>query len=128
VTVMVGEITHAFIIKRLRLDFAETILLLEKNTLLNYGVASKILFCFPDTARKIIIHSVNLRFMRSVEDIRIAKMCSIFNLDHLAKSLVQNILKEIFHRTSVKDVVVLGGLGVSVRQFCRNYRCMHSLN
>ncbi len=110
--VIKGDITHEFFLRQLRVDKTKKILLLEDDSLRNYEAASKILKLAPDIGNKIVIHCVNLRFMRAMATSRVAKECQTFNTYHLAAvGLVRSHLLEHFKETRPKDVVILAGFG-----------------
>ncbi len=110
--VMVGDITHEFVLRRLRLQHARKVLLFEENNLRSFEAASKIIQAAPELGRKIIIHCSNLRFMRAMETTRVSQLCQTFNNYHLAAAaLVKDKLVHRFDETSPKDVVVLAGFG-----------------
>ncbi|MEO2173557.1 MAG: NAD-binding protein [bacterium] len=113
VTVVVGDVTHDFLLKELRLKRALRVLLLGEDNFLAYEAASKILRLFPHLESRIIIHSSSLRFLRAMQDTKIAQQSISFNSYNLAaKGLVRETLTDHFSRTKGKDVVVLAGFGL----------------
>jgi Trk K+ transport system NAD-binding subunit len=111
-TVVVGDVTHEFFLKQLRLDLAQKVLLLGSDSLRNYEAASLITRLHSGIGEKVIIHCANLRFMRAMATTRVAQQCQTFNTYHLAASgLVRNHLIDHFHETKPKDTVVLAGFG-----------------
>ena len=109
-TVVVGDITHEYFLKQLRLHLAQKVLLLGSNSLRNYEAASVMTRLHNGIGEKVIIHCANLRFMRAMANTRVAQQCQTFNTYHLAASgLVQNHLIDHFHETKPKDTVVLAG-------------------
>jgi voltage-gated potassium channel Kch len=113
VTVVVGDITHDFLLAELRLKRALRVLLMGSDDFLAYEAASKILRLFPHLESRLIIHSTSLRFLRAMQDTRIAKQSINFNSYNLAaKGLVRDTLTGHFNRTQGKDTVVLAGFGM----------------
>ncbi len=112
VTLVTGDITHEFLQHELKLDRALQLVFLGDNDFLAYEAASKVLGHFPALGSRIVLHCHNLRFMRSMQDTTVAKLCNTFNAYHLAaKSLVDNALLDHFRQTSNRDVVVIAGFG-----------------
>jgi hypothetical protein len=112
VTLVVGDISHQFIQQELRLDKALQLIFLGDNDFRAYEAATKVLAEYPGLASRIVLHCHNLRFMRSMADTSVAKLCTTFNSYHLAaKSLVEQELLRQFRRTEARDVVVLAGFG-----------------
>jgi voltage-gated potassium channel Kch len=112
VTVVVGDITQEFLIKSLRLKRSQRVMLLGEDNFLAFEAASKILKLHPHLESRIILHCSNLRFLRAMQDTRIANQCISFNSYNLAaKGLVREVLLHHFHRTKEKDVVILAGFG-----------------
>ncbi len=110
--VVTGDPTHEYFLKRLRVQRARRILLLDDNSLRSYEAASILLHLAPDMGNRIVIHCGNLRFMRAMENTRVAKMCETFNTYHLAASgLVRSHLLHHFRDTHSRDKVVLAGFG-----------------
>ncbi len=110
--VLVGDITHEFFLRQLRLKKARKILLLGANSLRSYEAASIILGMVPGIGHKVIIHCTSLRFMRAMSTTSVAQQCQTFNTYHLAASgLVRNHLVGHFQDTRPKDTVVLAGYG-----------------
>ena len=112
VTLVTGDISHEFLQRELQLGRASQVIFLGDNDFQAYEAASKVLRLFPDLQTRIVLHSHNLRFMRSMQDTSVAKYCTTFNSYHLAaKSLVDNALLGHFHSTRAQDVVVIAGFG-----------------
>jgi len=112
VMVAVGNITHDFLLNRLRLDKAAGVLLLGDDDFQSFEAASKILRLFPQLQSKVILHCHNLRFLRAMEDARVTKLCLTFNSYHLAATgLVNDHLIGHFKKTAARDTVVLAGFG-----------------
>ena len=110
--VVVGDITHQYFLRQLRLEFAQRVFLLGSDSLRSYEAASLILELVPGIGRRLIVHCGRLRFMRSMEATRVAKECQTFNSYHLAASgLVRNHLIAHFQETKPRDVVILAGFG-----------------
>jgi Trk K+ transport system NAD-binding subunit len=111
-TVVVGDVTHEYFVKQLRLEHAQKVLLLGEDSLRNYEAASIITSLNPGIGRRVIVHCDSLRFMRAMATTRVAQQCQAFNTYHLAASgLVRHHLLERFHETETKDTVVLAGFG-----------------
>ncbi len=110
--VVTGEVTHEYFLRRLKVERARKILLLDDNSLRSYEAASILINMVPGIGSRIVIHCANLRFMRSMENTRVAKSCETFNTYHLAASgLVRSHLVNRFRATGGRDVVVLAGFG-----------------
>ena len=110
--VVVGEITHEFFLRQLRVERARKILLLDNNSMRSYEAASILINLVPGIGQKIIIHCGNLRFMRAMENTRVAQNCQTFNTYHLAATgLVRSHMLHRFQETRDKDVVILAGFG-----------------
>ncbi len=112
VTVVVGDATHDFMLRQLRLRHASKVVLLPDDNFAAFEVASRILRRYPTLDSRILLHSHNLRFLRMMQKTSIGQRCTCFNIYHLAASgLVRDQLLQHFQRTGVKDVVVLAGFG-----------------
>ncbi|TNF90248.1 MAG: potassium transporter TrkA [Gammaproteobacteria bacterium] len=112
VTVVTGNITHRFLQRELRLKKAVQLVFLGNNDFQAYEAASKVLSEYPALGSRIVLHCHNLRFMRSMQDTSVARLCTTFNSYHLAaQSFVRDALLSQFHRTAQRDVVVLAGFG-----------------
>jgi len=113
VTVLVGDITHEFLLKELRLRRAKRMLLLGADDFLAFEAASKVLRLYPNLEDNVIIHCTSLRFLRAMSDTRISKQSIRFNSYNLAaKALVRDSLVDHFIKTVEKDTVVLAGFGL----------------
>ncbi|MFT4714586.1 MAG: voltage-gated potassium channel Kch, partial [Candidatus Azotimanducaceae bacterium] len=111
-TVVVGDITQDFLIKSLRLKRSQRVILLGDNDFLAFEAASKIIKLHPHLESRVILHCSNLRFLRAVQDTKIAKQCISFNSYNLAATgLVREVLIHHFHKTKEKDTVILAGFG-----------------
>ncbi len=111
-SVVVGDITHEFFLRQLRVERAKKILLLSDDSLRSYEAASVLLQLVPDIGPRVIIHCASLRFMRAMSNTRVAKNCETFNTYHLAAAgLVRSQVLQHFQGTSAKDVVVIAGFG-----------------
>jgi Trk K+ transport system NAD-binding subunit len=111
-TVVVGDITHEYFLRQLRVSMARKILLLSDNSLRSYEAASTLISMVPGIGSRIIIHCARLRFMRAMENTRVAQTCETFNTYHLAAAgLVRNHMLQHFRETREKDVVVIAGFG-----------------
>jgi voltage-gated potassium channel Kch len=112
VMVVVGDITHDFLLNGLRLRKAAGVLLLGSDDFQSFEAASKVLRLFPHLQSKVILHCHNLRFLRAMENTSVAKLCVPFNSYHLAAaSLVNDHLIGHFKKTEARDMVVLAGFG-----------------
>ncbi|MFW6093974.1 MAG: NAD-binding protein [Pseudomonadota bacterium] len=112
VTVVLGDPTHDFVLRQLRLHRASRVVLLPDDNFEAFEAASKILRRYPGLKGRIILHSHNLRFLRTMQETSVGQRCICFNSYHLAAAgLVRDQLLQHFHRTRVEDVVVLAGFG-----------------
>ena len=112
VIAVMGDITHDFLLRELQLHKAQRVVLLGENDFLAYETASKILRLYPHLAHKVVLRCHNLRFMRSMQDSKIAQLCTTFNVYHVAaSSLVNNFLIDHFRQTPGRDLVVIAGFG-----------------
>lgn len=112
VKVVVADPTHEFMLRQLRLRRARRVVLLPDDNFLAFEAASKMLRLYPGLEGRIILHSHNLRFLRTMQGTSVGKRCTGFNCYHLAASgLVRDYLLQHFHQTGAKDVVVLAGFG-----------------
>ncbi len=110
--VVIGDITHDYFLRQLRLHVAQRVFLLGNDSLRSYEAASLILEQLPDIGRRLIVHCARLRFMRAMASTRVAKQCQTFNSYHMAAAgLVRKHLITHFHETKPKDAVVLAGFG-----------------
>jgi Trk K+ transport system NAD-binding subunit len=110
--VVVGDITHDFFLRQLRLHVAQRVFLLGNDSLRGYEAASLILELVPGIGRRLVVHCGRLRFMRAMASTRVAKECQTFNSYHVAAAgLVRNHLIAHFHETRPKDAVVIAGFG-----------------
>jgi Trk K+ transport system NAD-binding subunit len=110
--VVIGDITHNYFLRQLRLHVAQRVFLLGNDSLRGYEAASLILEQLPDIGQRLIVHCGRLRFMRAMASTRVAKQCQTFNSYHMAAAgLVRNHLITHFHETKPKDAVVLAGFG-----------------
>jgi hypothetical protein len=113
VTVIVGDITHEFLLRELRLHRARRVMLFGDDDFLSFEAASKILRLHPRLKGQVVIHCTSLRFLRAMSDTRIAQQTIRFNSYNLAaKGLVQDTLLQHFRNTAGKDTVVLAGFGL----------------
>lgn len=107
-----GDITHEFLQRELKLEHAIQMVFLGNDDFRSYEAASKVLKRYPGLGGRILLHCHNLRFMRSMIDTSVAKLCITFNSYHLAaQSLVEQALLQHFKQTENRDVVVLAGFG-----------------
>ncbi len=112
VTVVVGDITHEFLLKQLRMRRARRVMLLGDDDFQTFEAASRIIKMYPRMAERLILHCHNLRFMRSLQDTELVRSCTTFNAyNFAATSLVRDELVAHFKKTTARDVVVLAGFG-----------------
>ncbi|MFT5573054.1 MAG: Trk K+ transport system NAD-binding subunit [Cryomorphaceae bacterium] len=110
--VVSGDITHDFFLCELKVELAKKILLLDDNSLRSYEAASVLINLIPGIADKVVIHCASLRFMRSMENTRVANSCETFNTYHLAAAgLVRSHMLHHFRETRSKDIVIMAGFG-----------------
>ncbi|MEQ8860520.1 MAG: NAD-binding protein [Pseudomonadales bacterium] len=112
VKVVVGDPTHEFMLRLLRLRRASRVVLLPDDNFLAFEAASKMLRLYPGLEARIVLHSHNLRFLRTMQETAVGRRCTGFNSYHLAAAgLVRDYLLQHFQQTGAKDVVVLAGFG-----------------
>lgn len=112
VRTLVGNLTHDYLLRLLRLKRARRVVLLGDNDFQSYEAASRILAIAPQLEGRVIMRIHNLRFMRSLAETRLASRCEIFNSYNLAaQGFVRDQLRDHFVRTASKDTVVIAGLG-----------------
>ena len=111
-TVLVGDLTHEYLLRQLRLKRCKRVVLLGENDFQSFEAATKILRLAPWLADRIILRCHNLRFMRAVQQTELAGNIEIFNTYHLAATgFVHKDLLHQFHSTVSRDVVVMAGFG-----------------
>jgi len=111
-TVIRGDITQEFLLRQLRLLKARKILLFGDDDFQTFEAASRIVALRPSVASRIVLHCHNLRFLRSMQQTALVRQFESFNAYHLAATgLVKDHLLNHFHRTDMRDVVVLAGFG-----------------
>jgi Trk K+ transport system NAD-binding subunit len=109
---LVGDLTHEYLLRQLRLKKAHRVLLLGDNDFQAFEAATRILEIAPRLKNKVILHCDNLRFMRALQDTDLAQQCEIFNTYNLAATgFVTDNLIGHFKRTADRDVVVMAGFG-----------------
>jgi Trk K+ transport system NAD-binding subunit len=109
---LVGDLTHEYLLQKLRLDKARRVLLFGDNDFQAFEAAQRILQIAPRLQGNLILHCHNLRFMRSLQHTQLAAQCDTFNTYHLAATgFVRDHLIDHFHRTQSRDVVVMAGFG-----------------
>jgi voltage-gated potassium channel Kch len=112
VRVVVGDPTHEFMLRQLRLRHARRVVLLPDDNFQAFEAATKMRHLYPALESRIVLHSHNLRFLRTMQSTALGERYTCFNCYHLAASgLVRDHLLQHFHQTRVKDVVVLAGFG-----------------
>lgn len=113
VTVIKGDVTHDFMLQKLRLHRARRVMLLGDNDFVAFEAASKILRLYPKLKSQIVLHSGSLRFLRAMQSTQIANEVTLFNSYNLAaKGLVNSVLIDHFNKTSYQDTVVIAGFGL----------------
>lgn len=109
---VIGDLTHDYFLKQLRLKRAKRVVLLADNDFHSVEAATRILEIAPQLAGKVLMHCHNLRFMRSVSETNLASRCEIFNSYNLAaQGFVHDTLIQHFDATAEKDNVVIAGFG-----------------
>ncbi len=112
-TIVIGDVSHDYLLKQLRLKRARRVVLLGEDDFLAFEAASKILRLFPHLESKIVINCSSLRFLRAMQETKIAKQSISFNSYNLAaKGLMKDTLLDHFKKTEGKDTVVLAGFGL----------------
>ncbi len=112
VTVVIGDITHDFLIQALRLHRADKVALLGDSDFQSYEAACRMIAQFPRLKSRIVLRCHNLRFMRALQETAIGRQCITFNSYHLAAAgLVHDRLIDHFRQTALPDVVVIAGFG-----------------
>ena len=113
VTIVVGDITHSFLQRELRVGRARRVVLLGDDNFQCYEAATKMLASYPRLGNgAIVLHCHRIRFMRAMEDTELASQCATFNSYHLAATaLVRNHLTAHFEQTQARDLVVMAGFG-----------------
>ena len=113
VTVINGDVTHDFMLQKLRLHRARRVMLLGDNDFVAFEAASKILRLYPKLKSQIVLHGGSLRFLRAMQSTQIANQVTLFNSYNLAaKGLVNSVLIDHFNKTSYQDTVVIAGFGL----------------
>lgn len=113
VTVIKGDVTHDFMLRRLRLHRVRRVMLLGGNDFVAFEAASKILRLYPKLASQIVLHGRSLRFLRAMQNTQIANQVTLFNSYNLAaKGLVNSALIAHFKKTNYQDTVVIAGFGL----------------
>lgn len=113
VTVIKGDVTHNFMLRKLRLHRARRVMLLGGDDFVAFEAASKILRLYPKLASQIVLHGRSLRFLRAMQSTQIANQVTLFNSYNLAaKGLVNSALIDHFKKTNYQDTVVIAGFGL----------------
>ncbi|MBT6892654.1 MAG: potassium transporter TrkA, partial [Gammaproteobacteria bacterium] len=113
VTVINGDVTHDFMLQKLRLHRARRVMLLGDDDFVAFEAASKILRLYPKLKSQIVLHSSSLRFLRAMQGTQIANQVTLFNSYNLAaKGLVNSALIDHFKKTNYQDTVVIAGFGL----------------
>ncbi|MEL6185589.1 MAG: NAD-binding protein, partial [Myxococcota bacterium] len=112
VHILVGRPTSRVALRRLRLDRASRILVLNRDDFLNFDTATRMLELCPRVAPHLTVHVRDLVFLRSIRSLRLPVLTNVFNGHARAASyLVEELLVAHFHETEQTDVVVLAGFG-----------------
>lgn len=113
VTVINGDVTHDFMLQKLRLHRARRVMLLGDDDFVAFEAASKILRLYPKLVSQIVLHGGSLRFLRAMQGTQIANQVTLFNSYNLAaKGLVNSALIDHFNKTNYQDTVVIAGFGL----------------
>ncbi len=113
VTVINGDVTHDFMLQKLRLHQARRVMLLGDDDFVAFEAASKILRLYPKLTSQIVLHGGSLRFLRAMQNTQIANQVTLFNSYNLAaKGLVNSALIDHFNKTNHQDTVVIAGFGL----------------
>lgn len=113
VTVIIGDVTHEFMLQKLRLHRAHRVMLLGNDDFVAFEAASKILRLYPRLESKIVLHGGSLRFLRAMQETEIAQKVIQFNSYNLAaKGLVKSTLISHFEKTPNQDTVLIAGFGL----------------
>ncbi len=113
VTVINGDVTHDFMLQKLRLHLARRVILLGDDDFVAFEAASKILRLYPKLTSQIVLHGGSLRFLRAMQSTQIANQVTLFNSYNLAaKGLVNSVLIDHFKKTNYQDTVVIAGFGL----------------
>jgi hypothetical protein len=108
----VGDVTHEFFLRQLRVKRARRVVLLSDNSLRSYEAVSVLLNLVPGIGSRVVMHCANLRFMRSMQSTKVAQSCETFNSYSLAAyGLVHGHMLHRFQKSRGKDIVVLAGFG-----------------
>lgn len=111
-TVLRGDLSQGYLVKRLRLDRAKWVMLFGEHDFPSFETASTILRRYPNLAGSVVLRSHGLRFMRAMNNTQIAKQANIFNTYQLAAEyLVSRELLAHFQKTESLDTVVMAGFG-----------------
>ena len=110
--VLTGSIASETVLRGLNLEHASRVVLLTGDDFVNLDSASRILEIAPAVGGRTVVHVGNLHFMRVMANTRVAKVCDVFNIHHIAaRHLVETQLLGHFRQTSALDVVVFAGFG-----------------
>ena len=113
VTVINGDVTHDFMLQKLRLHRARRVMLLGDDDFVAFEAASKVLRLYPKLTSQIVLHGGSLRFLRAMQSTQIANQVTLFNSYNLAaKGLVNSALIDHFKKTNCQDTVVIAGFGL----------------
>ncbi|MBT3832584.1 MAG: potassium transporter TrkA, partial [Gammaproteobacteria bacterium] len=113
VTVINGDVTHDFMLQKLRLHRARRVMLLGDDDFVAFEAASKVLRLYPKLTSQIVLHGGSLRFLRAMQSTQIANQVTLFNSYNLAaKGLVNSALIDHFKKTNYQDTVVIAGFGL----------------
>ena len=116
----VGDVTHEFFLRQLRVKRALRVVLLSDNSLRSYEAVSVLLNLVPGIGSRVVMHCANLRFMRSMQSTRVAQSCETFNSYSLAAWCTDTCCTGSRSRAA-RTSWCSRGSGVSGRRYWRSY-------
>ena len=110
--VLLGDVCSEAVLRSLRLDRVDRILLLTGDDYANLDAASRICALRPGLAEHLVVHVSDIQLLRLIEQRNLLPGVRKFNgYRSAANHLVHEILLPHFHRTRDLDTVVLAGFG-----------------
>lgn len=110
--VLYGDISSEAVLGAIRLDRAESVMLLTGDDYANLDAASRISRIRPGLARRTVVHVSDIQLLRVIERAGILPDVAKFNsYRSAARHLVADRLIPHFHLTERLDTVVLAGFG-----------------
>lgn len=110
--VLLGDITSEAVLRSLRLEKAQGVLLLAGDDYANLDAASRISAMHPELTHRIVAHVSDIQLLRLIEQKNLLPGVRKFNgYRKAAGYLVQEILRPHFELTERLDTVVLAGFG-----------------